>query len=149
MYMYDVVGKVKLNKPGICLLYMYNDNYYHEEKWSVIKSFFLRFFFSLGKILYIRFIKFISSNQDIVAKQCKNIHYMHMEYENVVLKRPTTGYEHGRKESVRTITETRNCTDGRRKTIRFRLNRFMLPKNPVNNCLWQETVCISRCVELQ
>lgn len=96
MYMYDVVGKVKLNKPGICLLYMYNDNYYHEEKWFVIKSFFLRFFFSLGKILYIRFIKFISSNQDIVAKQCKNIHYMHMEYENVVLKRPTTGYEHGR-----------------------------------------------------
>lgn len=103
MYMYDVVGKVKLNKPGICLLYMYNDNYYHEEKWFVIKSFFLRFFFSLGKILYIRFIKFISSNQDIVAKQCKNIHYMHMEYENVVLKRPTTGYEHGRKERLEIV----------------------------------------------
>lgn len=42
---------------------------------------------------------------------------MHMEYENVVLKGPTTDYEHGRKESVRTITETRNCTDGRRKTL--------------------------------
>lgn len=40
---------------------------------------------------------------------------MHMEYENVVLKGPTTDYEHCRKESVRTITETRNCTDGRRK----------------------------------
>lgn len=55
--------------------------------------------------------------------------------KNVVLKGPTTDYEHDRKESVRTITETRNCTDDRRKTIRFRLNRLMLPKNPVNNCL--------------
>lgn len=28
---------------------------------------------------------------------------MHMEYENVVLKRPTTGYEHGRKERLEIV----------------------------------------------
>lgn len=95
--------------------------------------FFLRFLFSLEKILCIRFIKFISSNQEIVATQHDTTCIWNMK--NVVLKGPTTDYEHDRKESVRTITETRNCTDDRRKTIRFRLNRLMLPKNPVNNCL--------------
>lgn len=28
---------------------------------------------------------------------------MHMEYENVVLKRPTTGYEHGGKERLEIV----------------------------------------------
>lgn len=38
--------------------------------------FFLRFLFYLEKILCIRFIKFISSNQEIVATQCKK-HTLH------------------------------------------------------------------------
>lgn len=98
--------------------------------------FFFSVFYSLWRKFYVSDL--LNSFQVIkksLRHNAKNIHYMHMEYENVVLKGPTTDYEHGRKESVRTITETRNCTDGRRKTIRFRLNTLMLPKNPVNNCL--------------
>lgn len=66
----------------------------------------------------------------------KNIYYIFMEYENVVLKGYMIDYEYGCKEFVRIIIEIWNCIDGRWKIICFWFNILMLLKNFVNNCFW-------------